>query len=521
MNPNSEVRGVASLIRGRSAQAPDKLAVSAGDRRTTLGDLDARASQVANGLLASSWTSPGIVALLDANTDVFLELLFGAAKAGWSVLPLNWRLAVPELAFMLDDAGVEVLVAGLEFRDAVETLRQRCPSLRTVIWIEPAANHGETYDAWRDRQDPADPGQAEDPASVVLHLYTSGTTGVPKAVRLTNANVLASAPSLAGAFGYAPPGDLALVCLPLFHVSGIMWVLACLYAGTSLLIMRKIDPHAILETVERHRITRLFLIPTIIRMLLETEGILTADLSSVQLIVYGASPIPVPLLRTALSTFRCQFAQVYGLTETTGAITYLEPSDHEPSSGRLLSCGRSLPGVDLRIVDAAGHDVPVASIGEIVCRTPQNMSGYWRRDNETAAAFLGEWLRTGDAGFVDEDGFVYIHDRIKDMVVTGGENVYPAEVESVLAAHPAVADVAVIGIPDERWGEAVAALVVRQPGVDVTAAEIIEFSKQQIAAYKAPKSVAFVASLPRNAAGKLLKQELRKPFWTGRDRHVN
>jgi acyl-CoA synthetase (AMP-forming)/AMP-acid ligase II len=519
VSPDSEIRGLASLIRARSARDPAKIAVTDQGQSTTLAALDTRASQVANGLLRAPADGPRVVALLDANTGMFLELLFGAAKAGWAVLPLNWRLAIPELVFMVDDAGAEVLIAGAGFRDAADVLRQTCPALRTVIWLDPAADAG--YDGWRDRQDPKDPGMPEDGHAVILHLYTSGTTGRPKAVRLTNANVLASAPSLAGAFGYAPAGDCALVCLPLFHVSGSMWAIACLYAGTPCVVLRTIDPAAILEAIGRFRITKLFLVPTVIRMLLDTDRIRTTDLSSLQLIVYGASPISVPLLTDALAAFRCQFAQVYGLTETTGAITYLQPSDHVLSSRRLRSCGRPLPGVDIRIVDADGHDLPLASVGEIVCRTPQNMHGYWRRDDDTAAVFQGEWLRTGDAGFVDEDGFVYIHDRIKDMVVTGGANVYPAEVEEALIAHPAVADVAVIGIPDERWGEAVAALVVSKPGTAVTPDELIQFAKQRIAAYKAPKSVSFVASLPRNAAGKLLKAELRRPFWTGRDRQVN
>ncbi len=286
--------------------------------------------------------------------------------------------------------------------------------------------------------------------------------------------------------------------------------------------MRKVDPAEILKTVTTYRVTKMFVVPMVIRLLLQADEIHTTDLSSLQLIVYGASPIPVLLLRNALATFKCQFAQVYGLTETCGAITYLRPTDHDPDAGeRLRSCGRPLPGVEIRIVNDQGLDVPVGQVGEIICRTPQNMTDYWNRADETEVVFRGDWLCTGDAGFLDSDGYVYIHDRIKDLIITGGENVYPAEVESALVGHPAIADVAVIGIPDDRWGEIVAALIVKKPGLDLTAEEIIQFSKERIAAYKAPKSVSFVQSLPRNPAGKVLKQELRIPYWVGYTRRVN
>jgi acyl-CoA synthetase (AMP-forming)/AMP-acid ligase II len=239
-------------------------------------------------------------------------------------------------------------------------------------------------------------------------------------------------------------------------------------------------------------------------------------------ILYGASPIPLDLLRTGMQTFGCDFVQGYGLTETCGAAICLAPADHDPAgSPRMRSCGRPLPGVEVRIVDPLGRDLPPGEVGEIIIRSGLNMVGYWRRPEDTAKTLRDGWLHTGDAGYRDAEGYVYIHDRVKDMIVSGAENIYPAEVESALFGHPAIADVAVIGVPDEKWGEAVKAVIVLKPGASAEAAEIIAFARTRIAAYKAPKTVDFVDVLPRNPSGKLLKRELRKPYWEGRDRQVN
>jgi acyl-CoA synthetase (AMP-forming)/AMP-acid ligase II len=232
--------------------------------------------------------------------------------------------------------------------------------------------------------------------------------------------------------------------------------------------------------------------------------------------------MPLELLRRAMSVFKCEFGQVYGLTETTGAITFLPPEDHDPNGNRRMrSCGKPFSTVQFRIVGGDGNDLPVGEVGEIMTRSPQNMKGYWNLPEETARAFCGEWLRTGDVGYLDEDGYLYIHDRVKDLIISGAENVYPAEVENVLFSHPAVADVAVIGVPDDQWGEAVTAMVVKRPGVEVSAEEIIAFARERMARYKAPKSVVFVETLPRNSSGKILKRELRAPYWAGRERQVS
>ncbi len=514
------ILSVADIARAGAAEWPDSAALRCEGRETTFSALDRRASQVANGLLGMEGSGP--VAVLDANSDTFFEVLFGTAKANRPLVPINWRLTPPEVGYILQDAGVRVLFVGAEFFPCVEAIRRHCSTIVAIIALSGAHDEWEPYVAWRDRQRDSDPALAAGASDAGLHLYTSGTTGTPRAVRLTNRNILAGAPALSNEFGRATERDVALVCLPLFHVSGSLWALGCLYAGATCVVLPTIDPAGILDAIGTHRVTRMFLVPAIIRLLVQAEQIHAADLSSLQLVVYGASPIPVPLLRAALDTFTCQFAQVYGLTETCGAITCLRPADHDPALGaRLHSCGKPLAGVDIRVLDDQGRVAPPGTVGEIVCRTAQNIGEYWNRPEDTAGAFRGEWLRTGDAGYLDADGYLYIHDRIKDMIITGGENVYPAEVENALIGHPAIADVAVIGIPDERWGEAVTAFVVVRPGQRVSEAEVVRYSKARIARYKAPKTVRFVEVLPRNASGKLLKQELRAPYWAGHARAVN
>jgi long-chain acyl-CoA synthetase len=288
--------------------------------------------------------------------------------------------------------------------------------------------------------------------------------------------------------------------------------------------MRDVDPAAILQLIPEHGITNAFMVPAVIQFVLMTPGVEETDFSTLRALVYGASPITDSVLVKGMETLGCEFIQVYGLTETTGAITQLDGVDHDPQ-GRpelLRSCGKPYPWVEVRVVDSStGEDVPVGQVGELWTRSHQNMAGYWNNAAATAEAITPDgWFKTGDAGYLDGDGFIFLHDRVKDMIVTGGENVYPAEVENALMKHPAVADVAVIGVPDERWGEAVKAIVVKAPGSDPTEADLITFARDHLAGFKLPKSVDFADVLPRNPSGKLLKRELREPYWAGRDRQI-
>jgi long-chain acyl-CoA synthetase len=287
-------------------------------------------------------------------------------------------------------------------------------------------------------------------------------------------------------------------------------------------LVRDFDPPAILRIIEQYRITKAIFVPAMMLFLLQVPQARDTDFSSLDLILYGASPAPLELVRNALKVFGCGLAQVYGLTETTGAITYLPPEDHgEHAIERMKSCGKPMAAVEIKVIDGAGKHLAPGEVGEIICRTPQVMVGYWNLDEATTRSIRNGWFHTGDAGYLDRDGYLYIYDRVKDMIVSGGENIYPAEIESALFGHPAIADVAVIGVPDEQWGEAVKAIVVRKPGASAGVKEIIDYARERIAGYKVPRSVDFVETLPRNPSGKILKRELRKPYWEGRERQVN
>jgi acyl-CoA synthetase (AMP-forming)/AMP-acid ligase II len=351
-------------------------------------------------------------------------------------------------------------------------------------------------------------------------MYSSGTTGLPKGARLTNHGLCHEIRIVAEAMGNWRPGDVNLVVMPQFHIAGSLWGVIGFDAGARNIIMHDVDPAAILAHIADDRVSKILLVPAVILFVLQAPGCAETDFSSLEEVIYGASPITQDVLRRAQDVFGCNFAQVYGLTETTGAITHLPPADHDPARGLLLSCGKPLPTVDIRVVGEDGAEVAVGTVGEVITRSPLNLEGYWNLPEATAAALKDGWFHTGDAGYLDADGYLFIHDRVKDMIITGGENVYPAEVESVLSDHPAVADVGVVGIPDETWGEAVKAFVVVAPEAAVTADDLMAHAAGRIAGFKVPKSVDFIDVLPRNPSGKILKRELRKPYWEGRERQV-
>ncbi len=310
--------------------------------------------------------------------------------------------------------------------------------------------------------------------------------------------------------------------MPLFHVAGVNIGLIGNAQGCKNVILKDVDPSVILSLIQDYRINIAFMVPAVILMMLQAPTIETADLSSLKQVIYGASPIAEDVLRRAQDRFGCDFIQVYGLTETTGAGTYLPPEAHDPARGKLRSCGLPNPGMEVAIIGDDGQPVAQGAVGEIMIRGGAIMKAYWNRADATAEAIDADgWFKTGDAGYLDEEAYVYIHDRVKDMIVSGGENIYPAEVENALFGHPSVADAAVIGVPDDRWGEAVKAIIVRKPGEAADAGAIIQWAKTQIAGYKVPKSIDFIDALPRNPSGKILRRELREPYWAGRDRKVN
>ncbi len=516
-----EIAGLADIVRVHARERPDSAAIVHEGRTTTYAGLDRAASQVANGLIAKGLKPQARVAHLDKSSDLFFELLFGVVKANGVMVSVNWRLAPPEILHIINDAEAEILFVGEEYFPVVEKIRDGLKTVREIVAL--GGRHGvwEEFTTWRDRQAATDPRLPVRPQDTAVQFYTSGTTGLPKGAELTNANFAWMFPLWTKTWLLAP-GVPNLVCLPMFHIGGAGWGIAGLFAGATNHVVREFVPAVILETIQRERLQVMLLVPAMILFLVQAPQIRETDLASLRLIVYGAAPIPVELLKQAMGVFPCGFQQVYGLTETTGAITLLPPEDHDPADARkLLSCGYAQTGVDLRIVGDDGADLAPGQVGEIAVRSPQVMHGYWKLPDATERAIAGDWFMTGDAGYLDDKGYLYIYDRVKDMIVSGGENIYPAEVESALFGHPDVADVAVIGVPDERWGEAVKAVVVKKPGAGVTAGELIAWARERIAGYKLPKSVDFIEALPRNPTGKILKRELRLPYWGDKVRQVN
>jgi long-chain acyl-CoA synthetase len=485
--------------------------------------MDARASRVAQALLGEGLAPRDRVAVVDKNGPEYFEVLLGGAMANVVNVAVNWRLTPAEMAYIVNDAAARVLFAGPDFVRHVDELAPALETVKKIVAVGGHARH-EDHEAWRDRHPARDPGCVAAVGDVAMQLYTSGTTGLPKGAMLTNAN-LGSLLHTVGDFWHVDATSVNLVCMPLFHIGGSGWALVGMEQGCHSILVREFVPPEILAALERHRVTNALFVPAMLQFLAAVPGAAARDYRALRSIVYGASPITDDVLLRAMETFRCPFIQVYGLTETTGAITQLPAEDHVtagPGADRLRSAGRPFPWVSLRIVDpASGRDCGPGEVGEVWTRSVQNFAGYWNRPDETARTLAPDgWLKTGDAGYLDRDGYLFLTDRVKDMIISGGENVYPAEVENVLAGHPAVADVAVIGVPDDRWGETVKAIVVPRPGTTPEPAAIMAFARDRLAHFKCPTSVDFATALPRNPSGKLLKRELREPYWRGRERRI-
>ncbi len=468
-----------------------------------LEEMNRTSSELASGLVSGLNLEPGDrVAILDKNSDDYIELLFALDKAGAVACPVNWRLTAPEVATVVADAEPKALVVSSDLRQNADQV-----ACSVLDYSELPREQGGA-DPRRDRED-----------RVTWQLYTSGTTGVPKGAMLTNLNLLGLTGNLPMEIKGLDEYGRSLVAMPLYHIGGCGWALAVMFAGCTAVITREFVPQDILRVIIEQRINTAFLVPAALLFLTSLPESQGSDYSALRNIAYGASPITPELLKRSIETFGCRFTQLYGLTETTGAVTFLQHEDHVGE--RLLSCGRSGFGHELKVVGPDDRELPNGEIGEIVYRGPGTMAGYWRKGRDTEAAIRDGWFHTGDAGTMDRDGFIYIKDRIKDMIISGGENIYPAEIEAVLAAHPQVADVAVIGVPDDTWGEAVKAVVIRNPDSSLTAQELIEWSASRLARFKRPRSVDFVDTIPRNPSGKILKKDLRAPYWRGQERAVH
>ncbi|GMV00662.1 MAG: fatty-acid--CoA ligase [Burkholderiales bacterium] len=509
----NELRTLADIPRWHARERPDRVALVCGSRHVTFAELNRFANRAANGLAGEGVTAGSRIGWLDVNSDHVYEMLFACAKSRTVFCSLNWRLSADELRYIIDDAEVEILFVGRRCIDLVRKLELR--TVRRIIAVDATGAGWEDYTSWRDRQDDAEPDIALSPGDSAIQIYTSGTTGRPKGVVLSSGALLGSGTEDDGemAWNRWQRDDVGLLTMPCFHIAGLRWGVMGLIPGGTTVVMPEFDPAEVVRLIPEHRVTRMFLVPTALEFVISAAAGTQADFSSMRLLWYGASSMPLALLKDAIRVFGCQFIQSYGMTETSAQATFLPPQDHDPAGNpRMRSVGKCLPGVEVHIIDEAGKVLGPGSIGEICIRSPSNMLGYWKRESETEAVMRDGWIRSGDVGRMDEDGYVYILDRIKDMIISGGENVYPAEIENAIVGHRAVAEVAVIGVPDDTWGESVKAVVVLRPGCEATAADIIAHARRSIASYKVPKSVDFVDALPKSASGKVLKRELHTRY---------
>jgi acyl-CoA synthetase (AMP-forming)/AMP-acid ligase II len=517
MSSLAESRTLADVLRSNATARPHKVAFEApAGRSVTFLAFNERVNQLNHAVAALGLKKGARVAILSRNCTEYVEV-YGLSKSGLIVVPLNWRLSAPELTKLLLHSVPELLIVDEEHCALIDGLRESLHCIEHFVRFGAASVGWKSYEALIAAEQTAEPVGCAHASDVLCLIYTSGTTGDPKGVAITHDAALGNCRAAAQMLGLND-SDSTMAVMPLFHVGGMWYHLFPSFAtGCTTLILATFAPVDVYKALETHRITNVHLVPTMIGELLAHPAALSTDLSCLRLIFYAASSMPVDILRRALRTFAsCGFVQSYGSTEA-GVVTALNPDDHhrasQPSGERLLlSCGRPLAEREVRIVDDLGCVLVGNEIGEIEVRSPDVMQGYWLDDQGTRASFGDGWLKTGDLGYVDAEGYLYIVDRKKDMIVTGGENVFPTEVEGYLYRDHNVLEAAVFGIPDSRWVERVVAAVVLRPGSRISAEELINGLRGHMATYKCPKSIFFVSALPKSAAGKILRKELRSRY---------
>ncbi|MEU4658437.1 long-chain fatty acid--CoA ligase [Streptomyces sp. NPDC023723] len=500
----------ASILDYHLAQRPDAVAVVQDDRRLTVRELHTRVNQLAAGLSGLGVRRGDVVGLLLYNRPEFVELLYAVNRIGAVLLPLNYRLSEDEWQFILDHARAKVIVTEPEFAPAVDRLGRVLDRLEHRIQVgDGTLVEGWTgYDDLLSRHVGASVETVDVEAGDLQRLmYTSGTTSRPKGVCITYGNLQAKNLAHIVHFGLTAQ-DTTLVCGPLYHVGGLdMPALGVLYAGGKVVLQRKFDAVGVLTAIQEQRVTNLWLAPAMVNAVLEVPGREAYDTTSVRFVLGGGEKTPEPVLRRIGAAFpNAWFADAYGLTETVSGDTFL---DRAHSLSKLGSVGRPVPHTRIRIVDDSGREAPAGELGEITLRGPKVFAGYWRDERATAAAIKDGWFHTGDIGHVDEEGFLYIDDRKKDMIVSGGENIATPEVERVLYDHPAILEAAVVGLPHPRWGEVPRAFVVFRPGMRTEAEELRRFCQERLAKFKVPTRIDVVDALPRTPSGKVLKRTLR------------
>jgi acyl-CoA synthetase (AMP-forming)/AMP-acid ligase II len=520
---------VDTLMR-QARERPAAEAIRQGGRGLSFAELEGGSARIANALAAMGVQRGDRVACLTQHHIECLLLTLAACRLGAVCMPVNWRLAANEIGYIVAHGQAVLLMADAQFMPLARAAKS--PTLRQIVCTEGADVDTPSLAEWAapfvDAQQPID-AAGDDEA---LQLYSSGTTGLPKGVVLTHRGLLSTCKTVADEWHFGK-GDVNGNPLPTFHVAGMTMLLLPLYAGGQTLVFPTFEPAQFIDGLASQGVTHAFLVPAMLLFMLQQPRVREVAFDRLRLIAYGGSPISETVLAQAMEVFGCDFLQVYGLTEVSGPVSFLMPDEHRRALSStehahwLRAAGRPAGGARVQIVDPHdGTPLRDGDVGEIWIESIRNMKCYWRDEAATARAYpegrseRGGWLRSGDAGYL-RDGLLFLHDRIKDMIVSGGENIYPAEVENLLMRHPAVADAAVIGVPDDTWGEAVKACVVRKAHSAATAAEIIEFMRERMAHFKCPRSIDFIELLPRNPSGKVLKRLLREPYWKGRSRQVN
>ncbi len=516
-DPTLDILTFDGFIRHWATERPDRPALREDDRCQSYKQLEETTAKIASVLFELGLTKGDRIAWIGKNSDLYFSLFYGAARAGIVMVPIGWRLAPAEWAYIVNDTGAKILFTGAEF-DVANVLSGQLSQVERTIG-ESEARSMIAAAPYSDFE----PAGSDD---AVLQLYTSGTTGNPKGAVLSNRNLFALRKHAEGsdhAYTKWDDDEVVLVAMPCAHIGGTGLGIMAVASGLPALVLPEFTPDGVFDAIEHGGVTRLFIVPAALHIMLQQPRCIAVDYSRLKYILYGAAPMPLELLRQSIKVFGAEFIQVYGMTETTGSIVMLPPEDHDPNgNARMRSAGKALPGVEIRIVDGSGGDLATGEVGEIWTRSSNNMLGYWNLPDATKSTMAnGGWIKTGDAGYLDEDGYLFIHDRVKDMIISGGENVYPAEVESAIFGHPDVLEVAVIGVPDDKWGESVKAVCVAKPGVQLDSDSVMSWARERIAAFKVPKSVDVIAALPRNASGKILRKDLRAPYWEGRERQVN
>lgn len=513
----------ADPVRHFSTYSPDQLALVYGPRKTSYAELNTAANQVANALQQDGFGPGDRIAYLALNTDRFFTLWQGASRAGIILVPVNFRLSAAEMIYILQHSKAQAVFIGKEFAQLVPALKENS-SISRFYSIDDDSDAKEAglglWSEWYSGKPDSDPHAEGSEHNTAIQYYSSGTTGHPKGVECSHHGMMAHSSTWLKENGDWDASERSLVPMPLFHVAGAAYGNAAHSVGACNFILPIPDPEQILQAIPTHGITRVCLVPAVIQAMLAHPQCEQTDFSSLRRVLYGASPMPASLARAARQVLGDCLQQTYGATETGGGFTSLAPEDHHDEE-LLRSCGKPMGYTEVRVIDADGNDCAAGEVGEIIVRSTSLMKQYWDAESSTREVLRNGWYHTADMGYFNPDGYLFIHDRKHDMIITGAENVYPAEIENILLEHPGVVDAGVFGVPCEQWGEAVKAAVIPSPDSAPSEEELIAFCQDRIARFKCPSSIDFVSELPRNATGKILKKELRKPYWEGQERLVN